>query len=254
MSETQLPAGLIATGRGVPEVCARHGEPATERRAIKVISRPPAWSYPLIILGGLVFLIVVLATRKTVAVPNWPFCPRCKTLRGRLLGIGLGLIALGVLGFVGGVAVTSSAPDSSAGGFLVLFAVLVLLAGIIVAVRSAPLAVARAQTSQDGRWVLVKSAHPAFAARAAAVSAAPAGHGYPQPGYPQPGYPPAGYPQQGYPQPSYSQQGYPQQGYPQSPAPDGYPQQPGQWQPPGAGQPGQPPAGPLPWPQGPSGR
>src|SRR5690349_25152485 len=85
----------------MPDVCARHGEPAVERRKVSFSTRPPAWSYVLILVGVLRFLIVAFAMRKTVVVPSWPFCARCRELRSRRLKTGLGLLSSAVAALTG---------------------------------------------------------------------------------------------------------------------------------------------------------
>jgi hypothetical protein len=254
MSETQIPAVLVASGYGVPEVCSRHGEVALDRRRTRFISRPPQWSYVLVLAGLVVWLVVVVALRKTVVAAAWPFCARCRALRTRLLTIGLATVAVGIVAVVGSIALTASDPSghsaaAQAGPFGLLVGLVVLLVGAAVAGRGGTPAIANAFVSGDGRWLGVRKAHPAFAERVRALVAAappptpyPPAYGYaPQfagfggaPGYqPQPGYPAqAGYP--GYPpQPGYQPQpGYPAQaGYPGYPPQHGYPAPPAPTQP-----------------------
>lgn len=177
MPGTQLPAGWVAAGYGIPDVCARHGELPVQQRKLQIISRPPPWSYVLILLGAIIFLIVVLVTRKTVKAPHWPFCARCKQQRGRLLAIGLTVIGLAAVAVVGAIALIGSVgSDSAAPGLVLLGAFVLLLAGIVVAARSAPVAVAGAQVSRDGAWILVERAHPHFAHRAAVLQHQAAQH------------------------------------------------------------------------------
>jgi hypothetical protein len=198
-----------------------------------------------------VFAIVATAIRKTVKAPAWPFCPECKQLRMRMLLIGLGVAFAGLVGLIAGIATVDS--NDAVGGPLMLIGLVALFAGLIVALRSTPAGIALTEVSQDGKFVVARKAHEAFASRVDAITAAANSHAAHQPqpvqaGWAQPGqqYPPQGYPQQGYPQPGYQQQQYPQQGYPQQGYPQpgypqpgypqqGYPQQgyPGQQPPPG---------------------
>src|SRR5439155_4000528 len=178
---TQIPANWVAAGHGVPDVCSRHGEPAVDRRRVRFISRPPQWAYILIIFGAIVFVIVAAAMRKTVWAPAWPFCARCREYRKRMAGIGLGIVGLAVVMFIGSIAIGSANSDSDTAGSLAAFGVLLsifaLIAGLAVAVRAAAPAVAGGQVSQDGAWLLLPPAHEEFARRAQAIQAGqPAGY------------------------------------------------------------------------------
>lgn len=165
---TVLPANWVAAGYGVPQVCSRHGEPAV-REPVGLQSRPPGWSYGLLLLGALPFLIVLLATRKTVAAPSWPFCARCKALRIRLL-------VIGPLAAVGGCAVTVVGAGVAGGhgqgrvigAPLIVLGVLVMVTGVVGAVLSGSGPLARAQVTRDGAWVEVLKPERRFAEQAAA--------------------------------------------------------------------------------------
>src|SRR5262245_60383366 len=88
-----IPANRAVTGYGVPQVCSRHGEPGVQPVETRLQSWPPrwtyavlllvavphfflprsAWAYLLFLVGWLVCIIAVNATRKTV-LALWPFC------------------------------------------------------------------------------------------------------------------------------------------------------------------------------------
>ncbi|WP_432976100.1 hypothetical protein [Dactylosporangium sp. CA-233914] len=170
----QLPAGQVAAGH-LPPVCPRHGEPALEMKKLRLISKPPPWAAFLIILGGIVYVIVVMALRKTVNAAAWPWCATCKANRSRNLGIGLGVLALGLLLFVVGIATI----DGDAGPMLLLLGLVVLIVGIVFAARSGYQAVAGAFVSQDGNFVEVAKPDPRF------QQALQYGQAPPQPQYPQ---------------------------------------------------------------------
>jgi hypothetical protein len=153
MDEVAVPAGRVAGGQ-VPPICAKHGQPAAMTKKLRLISKPPGWAFALIILGALPYLIAVLATRKTVIAPQWPFCDQCKAERSRVLGIGLGILGLGLLLFVVGIA--ASDPDSAVGPLMLLFGFIALLAGLIVAVRGNWVFQSRAMVSRDGGSVVVR--------------------------------------------------------------------------------------------------
>src|SRR2546423_3176717 len=146
--DVQIPANWVGAGYGVPTVCSRHGEPAERMRRIRLISRPPQWSYVLLVVGALPFLIVVHALRKTVKAPAWPFCVQCRSRSRLWASIGLGMVALAVVTWVGAAVVS----DENVSPLLVLFGVLLLIAGIVVASQAAPQNSTRAQVSGDGMW------------------------------------------------------------------------------------------------------
>src|SRR5690242_10547208 len=160
----------------MPDVCARHGEPAVERRKVSFSTRPPAWSYVLILVGVLLFLIVAFAMRKTVVVPAWPFCARCRELRSRRLKTGLGLLSAAVAALIGSTVVAATVPsDDTAGATVLIVGFLLFLAGfvagLIVLEQSTWRAVATAVLSPDGLWIGVPSPSRAFAERVAAALA-----------------------------------------------------------------------------------
>ncbi|WP_432828928.1 hypothetical protein [Dactylosporangium sp. CA-092794] len=146
-----IPAGQVAAGH-LPPVCPRHGEAPIESKRIKLISKPPSWAPVLILVGVITYAIVVAVMRKKVDAPAWPWCAQCKAQRSRLLGIGWGLVGLGALLFVIGIAVMGS---NDSGAMLFLLGLIVLLVGIIVAARGGYQAVTSAFVSQDGQFVEV---------------------------------------------------------------------------------------------------
>src|SRR3954469_10749439 len=188
----QIPAGQVAAGQ-LPHVCPRHGEPAIEMKKIRLISKPPPWAAFLIILGGIVYLIVVMVLRKTVQAAAWPWCEQCKASRSRSLRIGLGVLGLALLLIIIGVATI----NNDAGPMLFLVGLVALIVGLVSTARAAYQPVAGAFVSQDGAYVEVPK-HDGRFQQALKYGSAP-----PQ----QPQYPPHAYPQQ------QVQGQYPQQGY-----------------------------------------
>ncbi|MFI1992902.1 hypothetical protein [Actinoplanes sp. NPDC020271] len=160
-----IPSGLVANGAGIPDVCSRHGEPASVRKAVEFWSKPPTWSYLLIALGALPFVIVTLILRKKVRAQAWPFCPQCEKLHKNRLIIGIVLIALLPLSFV----IAGSAGDT--GALLVLVAFLAAFAGIIIVSRSTYRMLPWGFVSRDGSTVDLPKAHPQFVAAAQAAYA-----------------------------------------------------------------------------------
>ena len=167
--EVRIPAQFVATGRGLPTVCTRHGEPAVERRRVTFISRNPGWSYVLLLAGVIVFVIVASAIRKTVVAAAWPFCARCTEERKRGLSIGLGVMAAGVVA----IALIAVLPDDT-GVLAVFLGALLLLIGYIVAARGGWTMRANGHVADRGQTVQFDRAHEAFAAQAAAAQQAAA--------------------------------------------------------------------------------
>jgi hypothetical protein len=155
----QIPAAVVASGNGMPGCCAKHGQPVALTKKLQLISRPPTWTYVLVLAGALPWLIVVMMLRKTVVAPAWPFCADCVGGRTKQLGIGLGVLALGVVSFIVPMAVM---PDSGAGALLVLLGLVLITTGFILAVRAGWRFQSRAEASKDGLAVLVRDANPQF--------------------------------------------------------------------------------------------
>jgi len=206
-----LPAPAVTAG-AVPEVCARHGEPAVRRRRTVFRSHTPPWVYILLLFGVFPFAIVAGVLQKRVKAPNWPFCAECRRLRTRRILLGIGLVVLAV---VGAVATTTLMPpnDSNAGPFVLVF-VLLVIAGLGVASTAGSPSIASGYASKDGNTVHVRRAHQRFAEQVAALLPAPMPpfhQSYPPPGSPQ--YPPASASQYGTvtpPWPGERQSGQPQ--------------------------------------------
>jgi hypothetical protein len=173
-----IPAPLVSSGGGVPPVCARHGEPATQRKRVLFKSYTPRWAYLLILFGLLPFAIVAVALQKRVKAPAWPFCARCAKLRtGRLLA-GIGVTVLAVLAVLVLAAVVPK--DSSYGGPIVLMFVVLLVVGLAITANAARNAIASGYVSRDGSTVQIRRPHPRFAEEVTAALHVAAQQHYPQ--------------------------------------------------------------------------
>ncbi|BCJ41934.1 hypothetical protein GCM10010168_88300 [Actinoplanes ianthinogenes] len=163
-----IPSSLVQNGTGIPDVCARHGEAAVLRKSVKFWSKPPAWSYLLLLLGALPFLIVVMVLRKEVQAQAWPFCEQCVKLHKQRLTIGLILVALLPISFV----LVNAAGD--AGGVLVLLGFVLAIVGFVLVSRGTYRVLPWGFASRDGSAVDFPKAHPQFvtAAQAAYAQAA----------------------------------------------------------------------------------
>jgi hypothetical protein len=155
-----IPAQLVVSGQGMPRVCVRHGEPADRHKRVVFRSRPPSWTYLLIVLGVILFAIVATVLQKRVKAPAWPFCPRCAALRTRRLLVGVGLMVLGVVAVL--VLSGTLPPGSTYGPLVVLAFVVMLLVGLFFIAQSGWAAIASAITSRDGAAVEIRRAAERF--------------------------------------------------------------------------------------------
>ncbi|MEV6852088.1 hypothetical protein AB0M88_52930, partial [Actinoplanes sp. NPDC051411] len=161
--EVLVPANFVSAGWGTPTVCARHGEPAVERKRTQFTSRRSGW---LFLLGAIVYY----ATRKTVSAPAWPFCARCTKEYTTKTAAGAGSFIAGILIWVGSTQLLPSdvAPIGTLAG-LVLF-----IGGAVVIARGGRPAIAGGAVTGDGLAVRFARAHEAFAIQAAAAQQAAA--------------------------------------------------------------------------------
>ncbi|NMO51155.1 hypothetical protein HH310_08135 [Actinoplanes sp. TBRC 11911] len=167
----RIPAAYVSTGWGTPTVCVRHGLPAAGHKPARFISRVPGWAYPLVLAGGVVFLIVVRAVQKEVRAARWPFCPRCSRDRMSRMVIGIVLAVAGVAGIpIALSASDGSVADGTAGpGVSLLLLIVLIMVGYIVAVRATWSSVAGGITISKGQEVDFPRAHEAFVAEAVAA-------------------------------------------------------------------------------------
>ncbi len=173
--EVRIPSTFVSTNWGTPTVCARHGEPTAESKQMQFSSPPPGWTYALLLLGVLPFVIAVVVLRKTVGAPAWPFCAHCVQGRKKRLTIGLGTVAAGVVSFA--LALVMPNDQVTAAGVLLLLGIVLVLTGYIIAMRGANRTlIAGGRVTQDGQLVEFRKAHEAFAAQAAAADQSAAQH------------------------------------------------------------------------------
>lgn len=156
-----LPAAMVTSGAGIPAaLCSRHGDPAVRGRRVTFISRPPGWSYVLLLAGALPYLLVAMALRKTLVAPRWPYCYRCNN---RIRFSRLGALVL-ILAAIGTIAATITLgrdhPDIGLWGVL-LFGLL-FIASLVVLVSSDPTRVARAEVTRDGFALRLREVAPGF--------------------------------------------------------------------------------------------
>ncbi len=155
-----VPARIASNPGTTLQVCARHGERADRPAPVVFRSRPPIWTYALILLGVLPFAIVATILQKRIKAPAWPFCARCGEARLARVAGGIGLVFLAVIVFV---AVSTLAPESDfATGFSAVICVGLLLTGLFLATGSGRAAVAGGYATPDGTAVRVNRPHRRF--------------------------------------------------------------------------------------------
>jgi hypothetical protein len=153
MAKVQVPAHWVA-GNYLPPICARHGGSATSSQQRKFYTRAPSWSYLLIPIGLLIFAIVTLAIRTTVAC-RLPACGECAADRRRFV-VGVIAVWAGTVGLIAlGIAVASD-PAVLLGFLLVVVALVACFTGDYFR--------ASATVSQDRAWVTFKGVDDTFAA------------------------------------------------------------------------------------------
>jgi hypothetical protein len=158
---TVMWAVLVRSGSGIPDVCSRHGLPATRRSRMVIESSPPGWTYATIPAGLLIFGILRAIMRKAIVAPAWPFCDRCRRRRGIAIAIASTIVAAGLATMV--VGFQSSNVDV---GFTRFFVGLVIaMVGYIGFHWATPASIAGARLTRDGQQVTLKRASAAFAAR-----------------------------------------------------------------------------------------
>jgi hypothetical protein len=159
----RVPSSWVSSGHGTPDVCARHGKPATRRYRLSLVSSPPDWSWLFLIGGVLIFFIVRAVTRKTVEARMWPFCEQCGRLRIKQLVLGWSVAVGGAALIVWlGTAAYSAPGDVQAAAIGVTLVVAGVLFGLTFTGWQG---ITRAKVSQDGMWVTFRKPHPAFEAQ-----------------------------------------------------------------------------------------
>jgi hypothetical protein len=119
-----VPAVYVARG-WVPDTCTRHGRPAAGTRKVTFVSKTPTWTYLLLLLGILMFVIVASVMSKKATSPAWPLCEECLATRRRTMS----LVWVGSLGIVP-LLVLANALDGGHGSGLAGFLMVVALLGL----------------------------------------------------------------------------------------------------------------------------
>ncbi len=153
MATVQVPAHWLAQNY-LPPICARHGGPATSAVTRKFSTRPPGWSYVLILIGVLVFVIVVMALQYSLSTAL-PACAECRQDRRRFIGYALS-------GWVAAIALTVVSFTTTSGALIVL-GLLAVVGALVFSFVGDSFRVS-GHVSADRGWVNLKGVHATFAA------------------------------------------------------------------------------------------
>jgi hypothetical protein len=172
VARVEFPAWWVSTGAGVPEVCARHGEPAVKRVDTAMWSRPRWWAYLLPLGGPLLSALAGPSSRKAVSGSGWSLCARCRIRQVITLCVGPAVIGAGAATVVVSLSNADSTADSNLWLWGLFAGLAVALAGEFVALHARAQGTAGAVVSRDGEAVVVRRPNERFAARAAELAAA----------------------------------------------------------------------------------
>lgn len=168
-----VPAPIVASGHGVPRVCCRHGEPATEHRDLTFRSRAPFWLLLLTLFIGLPALIIAVLIQRKVRTPAWPFCPRCvRSLTIRhivIVAVFVALLLCTALSVIGWVSTRDERPGGFIAGFV--FSVLLLIFAGQAITLATPARVADGYVAENGMTVEFRNPDPDFLGQIVAAKA-----------------------------------------------------------------------------------
>jgi uncharacterized membrane protein YdcZ (DUF606 family) len=153
MATIQVPATWMSQNY-LPPICARHGGRATSFVPRKFYTRPPGWSYVLILVGVLIFAIVTLAIRTTVATAL-PACVECSRDRRRFIWLVLGGWVATTAIFVVGITFANDA--------LIMVGFLAIVGALVFSFLGDNFRVS-GHVNQDKVWVNLKRVDTTFAA------------------------------------------------------------------------------------------
>ncbi|MEV6631858.1 hypothetical protein AB0M54_14010 [Actinoplanes sp. NPDC051470] len=168
-----VPAPIVASGHGVPRVCCRHGEPATEHHDLTFRSRVPFWLLLLTLFIGLPALIIAVLIQRKVPTPAWPFCPRCvRSLTVRrivIVAVFVTLLLCAALSVIGWVSTRDERPGAFVAGFV--FSVLLLIFAVQGITLATPSRVANGYVAENGMTVEFRNPDPDFLRQIVAAKA-----------------------------------------------------------------------------------
>jgi hypothetical protein len=150
--DVAVPASWVASGY-LPQLCARHGTPATHWTKRKFYSRTPLWVFVLIPFSLLIAAIVMAAMRTTVR-GQLPACAACTSERRRF-------VAAVVASWVGWFATLFVAASLSDGWAVIVVLLLAVVA--LVTSFSGDAFRTRGALSRDKLWVELKGVDRHFA-------------------------------------------------------------------------------------------
>jgi hypothetical protein len=162
VSTARLPTDWVVAGRGIPTVCARHGQTAViYHRLALPPARPQWWLMPVLepryTIVVHIYHAVLAKLGGAIVAPAWPFCVRCVGYRSRLRAAGSTLCGFGLAALM--EAVVLHLVSGTPAGLALVGLVLTLAGGTVVGESRWPV-MSRAYVTSDRRWVHVSAVEP----------------------------------------------------------------------------------------------
>jgi hypothetical protein len=127
----------------------------------------PLWTYLLVPLGVIPFLIAFNLVQKFVEVQGWPFCAHCRLERKKNILVSLGLMVGGI--FVPAPVAGQLGVDGDTLLAIILLGLLIFTVGVVRVVRGTWRWSTGGYVVQGGQLVEFRKTHKRFAAQAAPV-------------------------------------------------------------------------------------
>jgi len=166
----EIPAGAADAVLARVDRCSAHGGSATARHAMALQSRP-ALSGARALSGNAAAAAGRLgehaAKVRVTRIGGWPLCARCARTRRRWLAVAAVCFWGGLALVLGSVAVAIVDGRSGQLGIPLYTGIALLIVSPAPFVRGSLPRVVGARTSDDGTTVVVRDAHPRFAAQVA---------------------------------------------------------------------------------------
>lgn len=166
----EIPASVADAVVARVDRCSAHGQPTTDRRAMALQSRP-ALSGTRALSGNAAASAGRLgehaAKVRVTRIGGWPLCARCARTRRRWLAVAAACFWGGLALVLVSVAVAIVDGQSSRLGIPLYMGIALLIASPAPFVRGSLPRIVGARTADDGSAVVVRDAHPRFAAQVA---------------------------------------------------------------------------------------
>jgi hypothetical protein len=158
-----VPASWAVRGYGVPDVCVRHGLAAAPRRVGVTVY--PAWTWIFLAVGVVPFVLVRYLAGKTIVLPAWPVCDRCRRRRLTALAVSGVLVVLGL------VAMVAPFLADGLGPVVIMLGLFSFSAGLIAVAWTPWSRALGVRVDEQLVWLTIAHVHPEFQARFAPFEA-----------------------------------------------------------------------------------